>query len=174
MASNAQIAEAMNNVIDIFKKSPERGLSTDRTACVLEDGLKCTVSQGEHSAIIDMGEMMGGDGAGPNPGFFGRAALISCIAIGVKMAAARADIQLDKIGVDVEMDWDNRGIFDLDGISASPIAIRVSIAIDSEADKAAIEAIIPGALKGDSWLQTFVNPNTIEPVVTINQMVNVE
>ena len=94
MASNAQIAKEANNIIEFFKKNPEKGLDTDRTACVLEDGLKCTVNQGEHSAIIDMGEIMGGEGAGPNPGFFGRAALISCIAIGVKMAAARANIQL--------------------------------------------------------------------------------
>ncbi len=78
---------------------------------VLEDGLKCIARQGEHSVVIDMGEIMGGEGAGPTPGFFGRIGLISCIAIGIKMTEARADISFDKICVDVEMVCDNRRSF---------------------------------------------------------------
>lgn len=168
MAKDEHIATALNRVVGFFEQKPEAGLDTDRTTSVLTDGLKCVVQQGEHSAVIDMGEVMGGDGAGPSPGFFGRAALISCIAIGLKMTAARAGIQLDKINVDVEMDWDNRGIFGIEDVSAGPIAIRVTIAVDSRAPEEAIQAILPTALRNDPWLRTFVDPQTIEPILKIN------
>lgn len=167
MTRNAQIADALDRVVGFFEKKPEMGLDTDVTTSVLEDGLKCVVRQGDHSAVIDMGEIMGGEGAGPSPGFFGRAALISCIAIGLKMTAVRAGVQLDKINVDVEMDWDSRGIFGMEDVSAGPIEIRVIISVESPAPEEAIRAILPVALKNDPWLRTFADPQTIEPVLKI-------
>lgn len=168
MANDEHIATALNRVVGFFEQKPEAGLETDRTTSVLEDGLVCVVKQGDHSAVIDMGKVMGGENAGPSPGFFGRAALISCIAIGLKMTAARAGVRLDKINVDVEMDWDNRGIFGLEDVSAGPIAIRVKIAVDSPESEEAIQAILSTALKNDPWLRAFADPQVIEPTLTVN------
>lgn len=168
MAKDEHIAVALNRVVEFFEQKPEMGLETDRTTSVLEDGLKCIVKQGDHSAAIDMGEVMGGEGAGPSPGFFGRAALSSCIAIGLKMTAARAGIQLDKINVDVEMDWDNRGIFGIEDVSAGPSGIRVMIDVDSAESEDAVRALLPTALKNDPWLRTFADPQVIEPTLKVN------
>ena len=167
MARNEQIADALNRVVDIFEKKPEMALDTNLTTSVLEDGLKCTVRQGDHTAVVDMVEIMGGENAGPSPGFFGRAALISCIAIGLKMAAATAGVQLDKICVDVEMDWDDRGVFGMEDVSAGPLEIRVTIAVESPDPEEAIRAILPVALKNDPWLRTFADPQAIKPVLKI-------
>jgi hypothetical protein len=103
MTKNKQITDTLNNVVSLLEQNPETGKDTTITTSVLEDGFKCIVKQGDHSAIVDMSEAMGGVAAGPSPGFFGRAGLISCIAIGLKITALRAGIELDEINVDVKM-----------------------------------------------------------------------
>ncbi len=169
MANDGQIAKALNRVAEVFAKKPETALDTDRATARLEDGLKCIVTQGEHSAVMDMGEVMGGESAGPTPGFFGRAALISCIAMGLKIEAVRAGVVFDSIDVSVEMDWDNRGMFGMNDAPAGPLAIRVEIDIQSRADNATIQAVVDEGLKNDSWLQVFLNPQDIRPIININR-----
>lgn len=169
MANDGQIAKALNRVAEVFTKKPETALDTDRATARLEDGLKCIVTQGEHSAVMDLGEVLGGENAGPTPGFFGRAALISCIAIGLKMAAVRAGVVFDSIDVSVEMDWDNRGMFGMNDAPVGPLAIRVEIDIQSRADNATIQAVVDEGLKNDSWLQVFLNPQDIRPIININR-----
>lgn len=119
------------------------------------------------TAVIDMGEVLGGEGAGPTPGFFGRAALSGCIAIGLKMTAVRAGVPLDKICVDVEMDFDNRGLFGIEDVYAGPVETRVTISVESAAPEADIRALLPTALKNDPWLRMLVDPQAIEPVLKI-------
>ncbi|MGR3291453.1 MAG: OsmC family protein [Paracoccaceae bacterium] len=171
MADDAQIAKALNRVVDVFQQKPEMAKDTDRATAHLDSGLKCIVTQGDHTAIMDMGDVMGGENAGPTPGFFGRAALISCIAIGLKIAAIRSGVVFDAIDVSVEMDWDNRGMFGLGDSPAGPLAMRVEIDIQSKADRDVIQAVIDEGLKNDAWLQVFLDPQDISPVIRINKKV---
>ncbi len=169
MATDAQIAKALNRVVDVFEKKPETALDTDKATARLEDGLKCVVTQGDYSAVMDMGEVLGGESAGPTPGFHGRAALISCIAIGLKMTAARAGVVFDAIDVSVEMDWDIRGIFGMGGAPAGPLVVRLEIDIQSRADKAVIQTVVDECLNNDPWFQIFLNPQDIRPVINISR-----
>ena len=118
---------------------------------------------------MDMGTVMGGENAGPTPGFHGRAALISCIAMGLKTQAVRAGVVFDSIDVSVEMDWDNRGMFGMGDAPAGPLAMRVEIDIQSRADKATIQTVVDEGLKNDAWLQVFLDPQDIRPVLRVNQ-----
>lgn len=168
MADDQQIAAAASRVAAAFRKKPELALDSNHTSCVLHDGLKCEVREGDHRLVADMGPVMGGEGHGPTPGFYGRAALISCIAIGLKMTAARHSVAIDSIRVEVENDWDNRGMFAMDGALARALAFRVTIDIKSNAEPHALQAVIDEGLATDAWLQTFVAPYDITPVVRIN------
>ena len=168
MASSEKIATTLKHVTDIFEENPARALGTDKTTARLADGLKCTVRERDHTAIVDMVEKMGGDGAGPSPGFFGRAALTSCIAIGLKMTAVRAGIQIDAIEVDLEMDWDNRGLFGLGDSPVGATGIRLFISVRSEAPEQAVQAIVQESLKNSPWLQTFAAAQKIVPVVQVS------
>lgn len=56
-----------------LKKRHQKALSTNHATAVVKDGLSCTFTQGEFSAVMDMPEIMGGDASGPTPGFFARA-----------------------------------------------------------------------------------------------------
>jgi uncharacterized OsmC-like protein len=53
-----------------------------------------------------MVQKSGGSGSGPNPGVLGRASLASCLAISYAMLAARREIALKAVEVDVEADYD--------------------------------------------------------------------
>ena len=55
-----------------------------------------TGSHGE-TVITDMPTAMGGDGAGPNPGWLLRASMASCTATAIAMRAARLGITLSRL-----------------------------------------------------------------------------
>ncbi len=162
------IKEALDRVVDAFEKRPELGLATDSTSCVVEDGLQCRVSAGDFHADVDMPEVLGGLG-GPTPGFYGRAAIISCIAIGIKITAVRAGVVLDKIAVDIDMDWDNLGIFGINNVSAGPIESRIVVRIQSEANTADVEEVVATALKNDPWLLAFSDPQALVPKIIVEE-----
>jgi len=168
MAKDEVISQALGRIVKVFEKKPEAGLSTNAASCVIESGLVCRVTEGENTAIVDMVEVMGGEGTGPSPGFFGRASLISCIAIGIKMTAARSRVKFDKISVDLEMDWNDCGMFGIGDVTAGPLAIRVAIAIECDAEEDVIKKIVTEALRSDPWLLVFTNSHSIQPVISIN------
>jgi uncharacterized OsmC-like protein len=104
----------MNNALkDILDRNaralelrPAIGQGTARTTARLVDGLRCEVREGPWTLTVDMGQKSGGSGAGPNPGVLGRASLASCLAISYAMLAARREIALKAVEVDVEADYD--------------------------------------------------------------------
>ena len=167
MAGSDKIAAALKHVTDIFEETPARAMGTDKTTARLERGLKCTIREGDQSAVVDMVEKMGGGAEGPSPGFFGRAALTSCIAIGLKMTAARAGIDIDAIEVDLEMDWDHRGLFGLNDSPAGTTGMRVLVTVQSDAPEQAVHDVVQQSLTNSPWLQTFVDAQKIEPEVRI-------
>lgn len=167
MATDEHIAKKLARVVNALEKKPAMALDTTVSNAVLTDGLKCTVVEGDRSMNIDMSPAIGGEGSGPSPGFLGRAALGSCVAIGLKIAALRAGITIDRISVTLEMDWDDRGLFGIGDAPAGATAIRLAIKVESPAAKEAVDAVIRDGLKNDPWLQTYIEAQTIEPVIEV-------
>lgn len=165
--SEKNIHDSLNRVKDYFVSSPDKALDTDKTSARLEKGLKCYIQQGDHSAVADMGLAMGGDCAGPSPGFFGRASLVSCVAMGIKIAAELRKLPIDSINVDIEMDWDNRGIFGLDDVSAGCMGMRMTVNVESPAAEADVRAVVDEGLKNDPWYLTFRDPQDIKTDIII-------
>jgi uncharacterized OsmC-like protein len=56
---------------------------------------------------------MGGEDAGPTPGYYARAGIVGCVAIGIKMAAARACYNFRRVDVRLECDFDDRAFYGL-------------------------------------------------------------
>ncbi|MGJ8571609.1 MAG: OsmC family protein [Hoeflea sp.] len=167
MATDEHIVKALAHVVDFFEKKPAMALDTTVSNAVLTDGLKCTVVEGDRSMDVDMSPAIGGEGAGPSPGFLGRAALGSCVAIGLKIAALRAGVAIERISVAVEMDWDDRGLFGMGDAPAGATAIRLAIKVESPAAREAVDAAIRDGLKNDPWLQTYIEAQTIEPLIEV-------
>ena len=76
------------------------------TKITLRPGLACDVEDGPWRFSVGMTEKYGGQNTGPNPGVYGRAALGSCLAIGYGMWAARLEIPVRSLTVEVRARYD--------------------------------------------------------------------
>ena len=169
MANEEHITVALERLAGVFNKRPATAFDTTKSRAILEKGFQVNITEGDNTAVMDMGEVMGGNGAGPSPGFFGRAGLIGCVAMGIKIAAATARVPLDKVTVDVEMDWDSRGMFGTVNAPPDPVSTRLIISVQSPASKAIVQQIIEEGLRNDTWLQIALKPQKIEQIIHINQ-----
>lgn len=151
MGSSQQIRTAVERVRDVFRRKPSAALSSIRASGRLDTGLVCNVRQGDYTATMDMPVPIGGEGSAPTPGFFVRAGLAGCIAIGVKLTAVREGIELDSVDVDVEMDFDDGALLGVGDNSAAPLQTRVTIRIASSAPWAEVTAMVDRALECDPY-----------------------
>ena len=164
-ARDIRIRDSQNLVIERMKADPDAARSTIISTGSVREGLACTVQQGKFSAIMDLGHAMGGDAAGPSPGFFARAGIVGCVAIATKMAAARAGISIRQIMVEVETDFDDLAIFGLGGSSAAPTETRVTISIDSDEDEAEISGLVARVLEIDPWFLALRDAQNVKTSV---------
>ncbi len=145
------IRSAQERAISIFQRKQSAALSSAKVSGRLDEGLRCTVSSDELDVRMDMPKALGGDGSAPSPGFFVRAGLIGCVAIGIKMTAAREGIPLESVDVDVEMDFDDGAMFGLGDNTAAPLETRLTITLKSPAPRAAVEEMARRALAADTY-----------------------
>lgn len=167
-ARDAEIREAQGAVIARMKADPAAARSTIATTGRIGAGLACTVTQGRFSAVTDLGRAMGGDAAGPSPGFFARVGIVGCVAIGVKMMAAREGLAFESVTVTVETDFDDAALMGLGTGSAAPLATRIGIAIESAEDPARISDLVDRALARDPWFLALRDAQVVEPSLTVS------
>lgn len=151
MTRDHDIKEALDRLISIYERRPEVALDTVKAEGVLEDGMTCRVTAGSHTAVMDLPQTMGGDDAGPTPGFFARAAIVGCVSMGIKMGAVRAGLSLSSIKVKIETDFDDRAVYGLCDKTAAPLETRLLIEIESELPQSDIEALVEDVLTRDPW-----------------------
>jgi uncharacterized OsmC-like protein len=149
------IRSAQERALSIFQRKPSAALTSFKASGRLEKGLRCTVSSDALDVRMDMPTALGGDGSAPSPGFFVRAGLIGCVAIGIKMTAAREGIPLESVDVDVEMDFDDGALFGLGDNTAAPLETRLTITLKSLAPWAAVEEMARRALAADTFYLAF-------------------
>lgn len=165
---SARIRQATSRVIRHFADNPDKGLVTDKAAVArLQTGLLCR-AEGPHGALLvsDMPTSVGGSATAPTPGWFLRAALANCDATVIAMRAAQLGVELTRLEVTVDTISDDRGMFGVvDGVPASPLSMRVRVAIAAEGTSAdRLRAIVHWAEKhspvGDAIRRAI--PATVE------------
>ena len=162
MDRNSQIRTAQERMIAVYRKKPGSVFSSVRASGHLGDGLTCEFRQGDHQAVMDMAKIYGGDDKGPSPGFFIRAGLAGCVAIGIKLTAAREGIVLNSIDVDVEMDFDDSAVFGLGSNSAAPLETRLTIALQSSAPWDQVTAMVDRALAADTFFLALKDAQNVK------------
>jgi uncharacterized OsmC-like protein len=106
-----------------------------------------------------MTEKYGGTGAGPNPGVFGRAALASCLTLGLAMWAARMGVELTSLEVEVQADYDVRGELGVTPeVRPGYLAMRYRIRVGSPAPEAVVREMLATGIQTSSWIDTLANP----------------
>ena len=109
MADVTTIRQIAERHVELLARRPDRGLLTCRTRARRVAGLRCEIEEGPWRLAADMPRKIGGEETGPTPGVLGRAALASCLVIGVSAWSARLGIELGAVEVEVETDFDARG-----------------------------------------------------------------
>jgi uncharacterized OsmC-like protein len=167
-AQDDRIRASQSSVIARMQADPAACQRTYSTRGQIRAGLACHIEQGRLSAITDLGPAMGGDAAGPSPGFYARSAIVGCVGIGIKMLAVREGLVLETLTVTVETDFDDTALMGLGANAAAPMATRVIIDIESAEDPSHIARIVDIALERDPWFLALRDAQVVNPQLNLS------
>lgn len=162
MKTMSEIQAAQQRTMSVFERRPESAMDTVSGEAVVTEGLTCTFVQGDRSSVMDMPAPVGGSENGPTPGYHARAAVAGCVAIGIKMTAARLGVDFTTVRVGVEMDFDNSAVLGMGDSSAAPLSTRLDIAVESEASDTEVQKVVDAALKADPYFLALRDPQHVE------------
>jgi uncharacterized OsmC-like protein len=120
-----RIAAAVHRIESILKRRPEAGLHADAPAVARWQGGARVISSHPNGASVatDLPSELGGTGDEVTPGWLWRAALSSCLATRIVMAAAVEGIDLTSVEVLATSRSDLRGVLGIKaGSGAAPSA----------------------------------------------------
>ncbi len=169
MSKSERIREAFERNRKAVELRPSLAHSTSRVTCRTIDGVTCEVTDGTTKMIADEPESEGGDGRGPTPGFFIRAGLASCCAMCYVTCAARLGVPIESIEVEVESDFDARGILGLADVPHGFTAVRYIVKVQSAAPEADIHKVIEAGDEMGAMLEVVRDPVPVKREVRIEQ-----
>lgn len=137
------------------KLRPAVGKYTSSTKVRVRDGLTCDIEEGSWRLVADMAAGSGGEGQGPTPGVYGRAALGSCLAIASAQWAAVLGVPLDGLEVDVETDADAAGAYGVADVPAGYTQVRCTITVRSAAPEHEIRRVLDVATERCLYWDVF-------------------
>ena len=126
--AQVSLATVIETIGETVATEPERAHVVLRVSGSLVGPLQFDMKSGRHTITADEPSSFGGENTGPSPTQYALAALASCQAITYRYWAAKEGIALDAIDVEVEGDFDMRGLFGLPGAGPTGFtAIRVHV-----------------------------------------------
>lgn len=145
MAEPKTIRRAFERNARAVRLRPSIAQSTAVTKIRLRDGTTCDIESGNWKFTADVGKESGGNNAGPGPGILERAALGSCLAVGYATWAACLDVPIESLEIEVETDFDARGMLAVEDRPPGFTEIRYRVIIGSPADEAEILRVLDKA-----------------------------
>jgi uncharacterized OsmC-like protein len=159
MADPTTIREIVERNIRLLAAKPSRGLLSCTAKARLREGLQCEVVEGPWRLAADMPAKAGGDETAPTPGVLGRAALASCLVIGIAAWSARLGIPIDDLEVEVHADFNARGELGADdSVRPGYTAVRYEVSIDSPAPRERLVELLDLAERHSPYLDVFSHP----------------
>ncbi len=157
-----KLQKALDRNIKALELRPSVGRGTAVTKVRVRDACTAEIEDGGWKLIADESVKDGGNGEGPDPGVYGRAALGTCLAMGYAQWAAKFNVPLEAVEVEVETDYDAAAMFGLDD-SRPPGwgAVRYVVRIESSAPEAEVQRLIDYADKHSPLLDDFSRPLSI-------------
>jgi uncharacterized OsmC-like protein len=133
----AQIKDLYDRKAAALARRPPLGRNAGQARLRLLDGLTCQTDHGDRSFPVDLGPADGGDGRAPHPGQLMRASVGACLAMGYRIWAARLDVALDGVELEVTCEFDARGQLGVD--AAVPVGwqtLHIAVTLVSAAPEA--------------------------------------
>lgn len=128
-----------------IKLRPSTGKSIGKSKIMVSDGTTCKIEGSGWSLTGDIGIDQGGNNAGPGPGVYERAALGSCLAMGYAQQAAVLEVPINNLEVEIETEFDARGMFDIDNRPPGFSSIKYTVRIESPAPEEEVQKVIDEA-----------------------------
>lgn len=148
MKSPSEIKTALDRAANMIEAKPAIGQRAYSSVATVASGLTCSITEKEWTFASDTPEAMGGENGAPSPSTLFRAAVASCVAMGIKMWAARKTVPIDHVEVCFRTDVDARGQFGVcDEVAAGFEQASLSICVVSEAAEEDVRATIAASLK---------------------------
>jgi uncharacterized OsmC-like protein len=169
--SDGLIPQELKSVLErnarALELRPAIGKGTGKTRVRLRPGLKCEIEDGPWRLTAGVSENSGGTNAGPDPGTFGRGALGSCLAMNYANWAAKLDVPIEAIEVEVEGDYDARGFYGLAALPPGYSEVRYRVKIESDAPEDAVRKVLDSADEHCPWFDVFRRPQNLKRIVEL-------
>lgn len=146
---------------------PAIGRGTDTTTVRLHSGTTCEVEEGPWQIGADLDPELGGSHEHPGPGYLLRAALGACLAQTAALWAAKLEVPLDHLDVEVEADHDARGLLGVDSTAPRFTGFRYRITAESTAPEEDVVRVLDAARAHSPVHDSLEHPLTIEYDVKI-------
>lgn len=125
------LAETLDAVTTLVTENPAVAQVVPRASGELVGPFEVLVTAGEHQVTIDEPATLGGTDAGPSPIEVALISLASCQAVTYRLWATKLDVDVVKIRVAVEADYDARGLLGVDGSCRPGLdAVRVTVTVE--------------------------------------------
>jgi len=146
---------------------PRLGRGTAVTTVRLQEGFSCEVEEGKWRFTVGMSEKSGGIDNGPNPGVIGRGALGSCLALSYAMWAARLDVPIANLEVEVQADYDARGMYGVGDVPPGYERLRWIVTVGSDAPQDVVMRMLDEADSHCDFLHVFRHPQDVRREVRL-------
>jgi len=167
MKDQARFKASFERAEAILERKPERGQKTGKTKVRLGEGYLCHIEDGPWRFKADWDKGSGGKGEEPLPGVYGRAALGICLDIGYTAWAAKLEVPLDVVEVEIETDIDARATFGLIDEPAGYKEIRYTVTVASSASEDEIARVPDKTEKHSPWHTIFSQPQKLERQIKV-------
>lgn len=154
--NSEKIKTAFQRTVKALSLRPSLGHGTGTSKARIVNGLTCEIEEGPWRLVADMPEQVGGNGAGPTPGVYGRAALGSCLAIGYMMHAAKLAVPISKLEVEVQADYDDGALFGTADVPPGYLEVRYTVNVESDAPRADIMRVLDEGDKHSPYFDVFI------------------
>jgi uncharacterized OsmC-like protein len=170
MPTTRDLKTAFDRNAKALQLRPGMATSTARTTVSLRgDGTTCEIEDGPWKLVADLERGMGGDGAAPDPGVFGRGALGACMVLGYEMWAAHLGVRIEGARVTIESDFDSRGMYAVDeSVSPGWQAVRCIIEITSPDDPERVAEVVEKANRYSPLMADITRPVSLTCDVRIS------
>jgi uncharacterized OsmC-like protein len=142
----SEVKESIENAVRYLSEHPNEARYTDSFArATLGEALRVEVEgPGGLRLVTDMPAGIGGREEDPSPGWLYRASLASCVATTIGMEAARENVTLRSLEVEVDSESDDRGILGMDeSVPAGPLSTRIRVRASAEGvDEKRLRAVL--------------------------------
>ena len=170
MPSPDQTRATLERAVTTLTRKPSIGQRVYTSTAHIASGTTCVVAEKDKSLMADIPLSMGGDDAGPSPSMLLRASVTSCVAIGIKMWAARKQLPLGPVTVTLETGVDARGQFGIcENIPPGFTSMRLKITAHSAAPAALVRALIETSLHYSPMMDLIGGKAAVAVDITITE-----